>query len=606
MVNSKTPEEKFLSLTELSDYWSTLDTTKALTVLRQAYPLTNNDPYLLGVYHFYEAGAYFGTDNKKSQQLYMLAEEYLKKVETRQAYRYRARLWHNYGVLEQYGDNERAFLDITLKYCIPFAQRAGDNDLLINYFANVGIVFYNNKEYDKATEYYDKAILLVQNPSDETENLLWVYLNKFEVYVEKGDPEMANDMLAKSRKLLEKFPTSSLAAVFYKNEARYFNWIGNPQKAIESIEKGMESAVKLNSQIDFFYLKYEKALVLRMMRKWAEAKTVFEELLADSLEAIPGKSKMTIKSELSKTEAQLGNYADAYLLLSQYKAFNDSVSILDFKQQLAEMETRYRTAEKEQEIQALENKDRVRNLLLMGISALLLILLLWILYAWNARKKRNKTQTLLLKQQREIEVSKALIDGEEQERKRLAQELHDGLVGSVIGIKLNVERLARESENEEWGTIVGQLDGAIVELRQTARNLAPVALLKTGLSKAITDFCASIGSKKVPVHCYVDGLESIEDKNIQSSVFRIVQELVTNAVRHAEASEIILQCTCENGLLLIEAEDNGKGFDVKNTPANMGLNNIRSRVKYLNGVVEIDSKPGEGTIITIECKLPNA
>ena len=213
---------------------------------------------------------------------------------------------------------------------------------------------------------------------------------------------------------------------------------------------------------------------------------------------------------------------------------------------------------------------------------------------------------LLLKQQREIEISKALIDGEEQERKRLAQELHDGLVGSVTGIKMNVERLGRDSENEEWKAVAGQLDGTIAELRQTARNLAPVALLKTGLSKAIADFCQSIQTEKVPVHCYVSGLESIGDKNIQSSVFRIVQELVVNAVRHAEASKIILQCTFENGLLLIEAEDNGKGFDVKNTPVNMGLNNIRSRVKYLNGIVEIDSRPNEGTIITIECKLPNS
>ena len=182
------------------------------------------------------------------------------------------------------------------------------------------------------------------------------------------------------------------------------------------------------------------------------------------------------------------------------------------------METRYRTAEKEQAILVLENKNRIRNLLLGGSALLVLILSLWTWYAWNNRKKRNEKDTLLLKQQREIEVSKALMDGQEQERKRLAQELHDGLVGGVTGIKINVERLVRNTKNEELRPVIEQLDKTITELRHTARNLAPASLLRMGLEAAINDFCVSIESEKTSIRRFLKGLNGITDKNIQTSV----------------------------------------------------------------------------------------
>ena len=98
-------------------------------------------------------------------------------------------------------------------------------------------------------------------------------------------------------------------------------------------------------------------------------------------------------------------------------------------------------------------------------------------------------------------------------------------------------------------------------------------------------------------------MEEITDKNLQLSIYRIVQELVTNAVKHANASHILLQCSLENNYLLIEAEDNGKGFDPVKINRNMGLDNLESRLKTMSGSMKIDSKTNEGTHIIIECQL---
>ena len=270
---------------------------------------------------------------------------------------------------------------------------------------------------------------------------------------------------------------------------------------------------------------------------------------------------------------------------------------------MAELETRYRTKEKEQEIVLLENRNLLNRAILIGGLLLTSIFGLWIWYAWNVRKRRNMKDTLLLKQQREIDVAKALVDGEEQERKRLARELHDGLLGRVTGLKMNVERIARDSEQKDLPIVVNELETVIVDLRHTAQNLEPSVLKRNGLDDAIRHFCRSMQSGSTPISYYGQGLEEIKDKNLQLSIYRIVQELITNAVRHADATKILLQCSVENAYLMIEVEDNGKGFMPDSIERNMGLDNLESRVKSIGGILKIDSQPDEGTHIIIECQL---
>lgn len=603
LENAKTNEEKFHALTKLSDYWSYRDTTKAVETLHDALPLIGGNDFLHGVYLFYEAGIYYGYDNPKSQRLYLQADEYLKKLDTPETYRYRAKLWHNYGALEQQANNDKAFLDITLTRCIPYALKSGDNDLLMSYFTDVGMVFYNHNEYDKALEYYDKAVSLVRSPDYETENLLWTYVNMFDAYLYRGEKEKARRILLKAEELLEKIPEKKLAGIFYKNKAKFLNLEGNYTEALRSIDAGMQIATEYNFYWDFVSLKYEKAQIYKTSGNWQSAKTELEELLSDPRGTALGKSHLALINELSDIEARLGNYSRAYELMQNHKKLNDSISAMDFKQQLADMETRYRTAEKEQEIVLLESKNRLHRTLFFGAILFTVLLILWIWYAWSTRKRRNEKDALMQRQQREIDVSKALMDGEEQERKRLARDLHDGLVGRVTGLKMNVERIARDSRQKELPDVVAELETVITELRHTAHNLEPSVLKNQGLEEAIRHFCQSLQSPKTAISFYANGLSAVSDKNLQLSVYRIVQELVTNAIRHAEATQIILQCSAENRFLLIEIEDNGKGFNPDTVSRNMGLNNLEARVKSIGGTMKIDSRPGEGTQIQIESQL---
>lgn len=603
LEQAKSSEERFYALVKLSDYWSYQDTVKAKEMLQQALPLAAGNDYLKGIYLFYEAGIYYGYDNAKSQRLYLQAETYLKKKESPEAYRFRARLWHNYGAMEQQADNDKALLDITLQHCIPYAIKAKDDNLLIGYFTDVGMVFFNYKEYGNALEYYNKAVSLARMSKEENESLLWTYLNMFEVYFQQKEEEKCQDILQNAEVLLGKNSEKKLAGLFYKNKAKLLNVEGKYQEALQSIEDGQRIANKYNFYWDNNYLKYEKAQIYKNSGDWQLAKKELDDLLKDSIGSSLSKNRLAMIIELSEVEANLGNYNRAYALTRDYKTMNDSLAALDFKRQMTEMETRYRTKEKEQEIALLKSQNLLNRTIVFAVCILSVLLSLWFLYAWNGRKKRDRREAILLRQQRDIEVSEALMDGEEQERKRMARELHDGLVGHVTGLKMSIERIAIEREQQELDVVIDGLGSVITELRHTAHNLEPIVLTNQGLDEAIRYFCKYMESPKYNLSIYTNGLNEISDKRLQLSMYRIVQELITNAVKHAEASEIMVQCSLENNLILIEVEDNGKGFDVNTTTKNLGLNSLESRTKSIGGVLNIDSKMDEGTHIEIVCQL---
>lgn len=603
--NASSDREKFYVLVELADILSVTDTTQALKVLREeAFPLTKGEPYLEGIYYFNKAGVYFDHDHQKSQKFYEKADDFFKWYTTAEAYRYRARLWHNYGILEQYKGRDNNLLNITLKYCIPFAEKSGDSDLLMGYFTDVGMIFGNNKEYDRALEYYQKSLEQAEKQNKENEALLWTYLNMFDTYLEKKDIKQVSELYNQTISLWKQYPKSKLTGFVYRNEARYFIAMNNMEEAMESIEKGIEYTSKNNVPWDQNALEYEKLRVLKLLNHFAEAKQIALKLLDNPINKSIRKNQLKLIYDLAEIESKLGNHDKAYNLMVEHNSFKDTIMIRDSKKMFADMELQYRTAEKEKAILQLENKNKLNRILLFSGISLLGIAMAWMLYARNVHQRRRKKDFLLRKQQQEIEITHALMEGEQQERNRLARELHDGLGGRITGIKMNVETLSQNSgKKKELQKIVKQLDIAIVELRNTAHNLAPSALQKYGLQTAITDFCQYLQCEKHHIKLYTDGLSDLHDKKWQLSVYRIIQELLTNAVKHAQASEIQLQVTFKNNLLLIEVEDNGKGFDPKSVSRNMGLNNIETRVSYLGGKMEIFSEEGAGTTINIECKI---
>jgi signal transduction histidine kinase len=197
----------------------------------------------------------------------------------------------------------------------------------------------------------------------------------------------------------------------------------------------------------------------------------------------------------------------------------------------------------------------------------------------------------------------------EKERSRLAKDLHDGLGGMLSGIKLTLGSFSGNMvlpvENAAIFTkVIHQLDNTIEEMRRVAHSMMPEALLRFGLSEAIQDYCDGINESNIIKMKFTEiGLNGDIEKPTEVVLYRIMQELSNNAIKHAAAKNIFIQLDKHEKGLTLTVEDDGKGFDITQIKKGDGLQNIQSRIDYLKGSMEIHSKPGEGSTFIIEIPL---
>jgi len=204
------------------------------------------------------------------------------------------------------------------------------------------------------------------------------------------------------------------------------------------------------------------------------------------------------------------------------------------------------------------------------------------------------------------------LKGEEQERTRLAKDLHDGLGGMLSGIKYSFNtmkgNLIMTPENTQaFERSMDMLDSSIKEMRRVAHNMMPEALVKFGLDTALKDFCNDISkSGALQVSYQSIGFENVQVAQTTAiTIYRIVQELINNTMKHAAAKSALVQVALTGNQLSVTVEDDGKGFDTAmlNIAKGIGWINIQSRVDFLKGKMDINSQPGNGTSVLIELTI---
>jgi signal transduction histidine kinase len=234
------------------------------------------------------------------------------------------------------------------------------------------------------------------------------------------------------------------------------------------------------------------------------------------------------------------------------------------------------------------------------------------------RHQLAKQQDELQQQRiRELEKDKQLVavdsmlKGQEDERSRLAKDLHDGLGGLLSGVKFSLSNMKDNlfitpDNMAVFERSLDMLDTSIKELRRVAHNMMPEMLTKFGLDEALKEYCNTINATNLLLVKYQSiGMNTRVEKSAEIIIYRIIQELINNIMKHASATEAIVQLIKEEGRFNIIVEDNGKGFDtamVKNNQG-AGLTSIQSRVDYLKGRLEIHSETGKGTLINIEFNI---
>ncbi len=288
-----------------------------------------------------------------------------------------------------------------------------------------------------------------------------------------------------------------------------------------------------------------------------------------------------------------------------------------------EMQSNLALARKDQEIRSLhalqqEQGKRVtlQRKLNIALAGLLLGVLCFLGFTMsNLRKSKiiaqqqehlHQQKIKMKDQERNLSIVQALVEGEESERKRVAAELHDGLGTLLAGIRLKIQSLVPQNEDRVDIAELHQVEQSMVdayeEVRRISHDMMPGVLAKYGLVEAIENL-----NNQVQENSEVDVEFQLVGEPVQLSdtcnimIYRIFQELINNSLRHADASQISMQLSFEADTITLMIEDDGKGFDYHtfNQKKAMGLKSLESRVKFLDGVMEVDTQPGKGTLTLI-------
>lgn len=328
--------------------------------------------------------------------------------------------------------------------------------------------------------------------------------------------------------------------------------------------------------------------------------------------------------DLSSRFEAMGRTAEALEHLRAYTDIADSLHKAQYSTQLARSEVLFGTATKERRIaeqqQALElaaTEQRRRSLqrnAAIGLAGVLAvaILLLWRLA--RSRRMRMEQERALreqqvdgLLQQQEITAMHAMIEGQEKERDRLASELHGRIGGMLGGVKLQMEALEERMDTghrergEQYKKVYDLLVEAVGEVRRISHDMGSVVLARFGLARALRDLCDSVRvSGRLGVEITLHGLEHRMERSVEITVYRIVQELIGNVLKHAGATELSVAVTRAPGRLSVMVSDNGRGFDTTAVPQGIGMDNVRAHAAAIGATVSIDSTPGHGTTVSVE------
>lgn len=605
------------------EYWKVKDSLKSKSYLQTGKKFAGKHPFYKALSLFYEGQYYFSIDKEKASAAFLKATDALAAFPEKRAYTRRAAAWYNYALMNKDIRGYDFVTKITLEKAIPVAEKAGDPALVAYYYTQLSTILMNNYQFKKAGLYCRLAIELLEKESPGSTNLLFAYLSGVSIYCYDQQTDTAKQLLQKAYTLLAPFPESLNYPLYYSNEALYYVTTEAFDKALVSINKGIMLAGRYHqTQLyqQFLFRKYE---VYGYQKNYGKARQILLDIVKEGTLTANVNDKAALFAELAKTNEKLEDYKEAYTWLTRYKNISDSLHNSQTELKVSELETKYRTVQNQEKIAVLEAKNKQADLAsrnnrlyrwVLGLGCLFLLAVLGfvIVTARNNRrllkqKEINFRQQLIeMEQKQQLTVTKAMLEGEEHERERVARDLHDGLGGMLAGVKIGLSGWSNTrpeiSQDSDLHRIIKQLDSSVSELRRIARNMVPDTLLKFGLEVALKDLCEFHMREGLHIAFEPFNLEAHMALTVQLSIYRIVQELISNAIKHAQASNIILQCSQNANTFFITLEDDGIGFDTATLTEKkgMGLDNLRNRISFLQGHLEIVSAPNVGTTVNIE------
>ena len=487
---------------------------------------------------------------------------------------------------------------------IKILENQNDSVRLSRAYANLASLYQDLDDWDKQIEFLKKSLQIT--PKTDTGSLGLRYCDLVLPFLQKKGFDEAFKYLTNCDSIAKISNDSYLKFFLARNTGEYYLHIEDFTKVVPHYQEAISIAENIgyNYYLNDLYIGMADALLNQ--ERFSEATTYLKKALAF------GKKEELIELEKKATfmlailEQRRGNNKEAMSLMLKHEVLKDSLVNQQNKTIVAEANTKYLTEKKdkeiaEQKLALTESKSKTRTMGILIISLLLASILLW--FVFQQRQKGIQQQLVTIQREHEVRTLETLMEGEEKERFRIAKELHDGVNGDLSAIKFKLSSLL-EMNNTVIKEAVTMIDNSCEQVRAISHNLVPPSLKDFNLIEAIDEYCQSMNNIHTPKIEFQHLGDAVAlDKKQEANLFRIVQELVTNSIKHSDGSEIDVQLSYLKSILQLTVEDNGKGFDPKAIKSDgIGMQNIQSRVDYLNATMDFLSND-KGTSYTIAMDL---
>lgn len=627
-----------ISLSQEIGYHLLLDSPKvSRQYFSQAYELCKKNDYRegMGTSLAYISMSCVNMDELDSAYYYLdLAMDiFMKDTSVRGQSNYGSLLNEMANVEKAQGKYETAiqhYLE-SLNNSMSFDTKEKYINISVGYY-NVALVFEEMKEFGNAVNYCEKAIEAAETGLQKATDTAYLSAlhNRLAIFklglihnlLETNETQKALSLLQSEQEGIKSWNNNNMNAFLYTEWGNYYAKTNRYDVAIESYKKALDYA----ANIDQRKMLALKALgnIYKRKGNYAAAEAAYRQIL----DTRQSRNKLKIQTDAMREIAEIllldKRYKKSALAFSRYNLLSDSLNEMEVKRLVNDLESKYQVKQKQDSILVLQKNNQIqsmslskrRNVNYVLISGIGLLLLIGALVYRNMKSRHlilKQAETLHKQHIQELEkehllvAAHSLMKGQEEERSRLAKDLHDGVGGLLSGVKLSLSTMKgnvflSEENARAVETIINQLDSSINELRRVSHNMMPEALIKFGLKETLENYCERInqtGGLQVKFQAY--GLDERMEQDTEITLYRIVQELLNNVIKHAEAKNVLIQLTREKDKFSLTVEDDGKGFDPEtaNTGNHSGLTNIKSRASLLDGSVDISTSPGQGTSVTI-------
>jgi signal transduction histidine kinase len=616
---AKDDTAKVIRLADYAFAVAATDEDKALKLYDELMRLSKklNYPYWMGMTWFNIACIDANRANdKRSIENFRLALHYLNQ--TNRVDQIASCYLNISAVSERLGDVELKVS--SLNKAIQLLESSRYKDLLNSAYNSMGVMLFNQEQYDKGLLYFKKAMQVAKEIKD-TSNLVSALFgisnclsktNKFE------EAEVYSKESLQVATLSRK--NHDLCVANTSCSELYLKW-KKAQPAIQYAEKILYYAKATN------HVQYQLIGFINLGQAYVLAKETRKAIyyLNSALQLGHEKEVVLqlddIYKGLSDAYALQGDHERSLDYYKKYIAYKDSSINEKNNKNIAELEIKYQTVQKEkalsqQQLQLSQKEvqlHRSQQAIVFSVAATLVALLVALLVFLHYRNKRRLHQQQLqaIQREKELQLLQATLEGEEKERSRIAKDLHDGVAGMLAAAKMQLGSLSIKNKElvdaTEFVQAVKLLDDSCQEVRSTSHNLMPEILMQHGLSEAVRRYCRNISNAHVlQVQFAAYGTIDRFVISFELTVYRIVQELLNNIVKHSRATTASVQLSVQEDFLSITIEDNGVGFDkAKSIHSGTGLDSLQRRIQAMNGTLEIDAQQEQGVTAFIGIDISN-